>query len=163
MARFLTVTDESDPGEIPRGMPFNQALAQLRAYHASLQKKYEEARLHLEQQQAEGKPVPAPDGPMPPPPPIVVVPPPDENRKFWTKGAFWSAIAATASLLTALLALILGFVKPGGEGGDGRSPSVVTGTITSTVMGTVTVSVVGTPSMTVTVTVPPTLTPGQKN
>ena len=64
----------------------------------------------------------------------------------------WSAIAAIATLLTALLVVIFGMLKHGG--GYGGDQSVVTGTVTSIVTGTVTVSVVGTlPPATVTITV----------
>lgn len=60
----------------------------------------------------------------------------------------WSAVAAIASLITALLAFILGILKLGdGEGRSGHQTSVVTGTVTSVVTGTVTVTVIGTPTV----------------
>lgn len=126
-----------------RGLPRDQALAKLRTYYE---------KLH---------PPESPEPPKvdPPGPPT----PAEKDKPWWSGAAFWSAVAAIASLLTALLALIFGVVKHGDEGSGGHSSSDVTGTITSTVIGTVTVSVVGTPSVTVTITVPPTLTPGQKN
>jgi hypothetical protein len=135
-----TVTIPNDPNDR------EAKLARIRRLHEDVQRRLEEIR-DLEGQQGES--------PVVPPEPDGTGTPPSEhasksNATPRSKAAMWSAIAAIASLLTAVLALIFGILKEGGDSG-GQQSSEVTGTITSTVTGTVTVSVVGTLPVTVTV------------